>query len=59
MLGSLNSIKLSMEVIKSTQDRDELLMLVGFVNNEVGKIVKMVDQVSTAPRASGRDESGG
>jgi hypothetical protein len=45
ILGSLNSIKLSMEVIKTAKDRDELLMFLGFIDNEVDKVEGLVDQL--------------
>jgi len=49
ILGSLNSIKLSSEVIKTTQEREEILMFLGFIDKEVVRIETMVDQLAADP----------
>jgi len=51
ILGSLNSIKLSMEVIKAAKDREELLMFLKFIDNEVDKVESLVDQLVYPPES--------
>ena len=51
ILGSLNSIKLSMEVIKAAKDREELLMFLGFIDNEVEKMERLMDQLVYPPES--------
>jgi hypothetical protein len=44
-LGCLNSIKLCVEVIATTKDREELLMFLDCITQETGKIEAIMDSL--------------
>jgi len=45
ILGCLNSIKLSMEVIRGAKDQDEAIVFLDCIGNEVTKVERFVDDL--------------
>lgn len=49
ILGSLNSVKLSVEVIKGSNDREEALMFLDCIAREVVKVEELIDNLVYDP----------
>ena len=45
LLGCLNSMRLSMEVIRDSRDGDERVVFLDAISNEVAKIEAMIDKL--------------
>ena len=49
ILGCLNSVKLSVEVIKGSKDKEEVLMFLDCIANETSKVEELIDNLVYDP----------